>query len=64
MKAAFDYIRAFQRTLGWVTARELERIRNSTVAIAGLGGVGGAHLVLGVARKRLAAAAAPRPGTV
>ncbi len=45
MTAAFDYNTAFQRTLGWVTERELERIRNSTVAIAGLGGVGGAHLL-------------------
>jgi len=45
MTATFDYNTAFQRTLGWVTERELERIRNSTVAIAGLGGVGGAHLL-------------------
>ena len=45
MTATFDYNTAFQRTLGWVTERELERIRNSTVAIACLGGVGGAHLL-------------------
>ena len=45
MTATFDFNTAFQRTLGWVTERELERIRNSTVAIAGLGGVGGAHLL-------------------
>lgn len=45
MTAVFNYNTAFQRTLGWVTAKELERIHNSTVAIAGLGGLGGTHLL-------------------
>ena len=42
--AVFDYNTAFQRTLKWVTAIKRERIRNSAVAIAGLG-IGGAHLL-------------------
>ncbi|MEW8525966.1 MAG: ThiF family adenylyltransferase, partial [Candidatus Thiodiazotropha endolucinida] len=33
------------RTTGWVTESELQRLRNSRVAIAGLGGVGGNHLL-------------------
>jgi molybdopterin-synthase adenylyltransferase len=58
MPAPFDFDTAFQRTLGWVTVPELHRLRRSTVAIAGLGGVGGAHLLtlarLGVGRFHLA----------
>lgn len=41
----FDYHTAFRRTHGWVTWRELERLRGARVAIAGLGGVGGSHLL-------------------
>ncbi|MES9944628.1 MAG: ThiF family adenylyltransferase [Candidatus Thiodiazotropha sp.] len=41
----FDYQTAFSRTVGWVTEAELQRLRNSRVAIAGLGGVGGSHLL-------------------
>ena len=41
----FDYTRAFSRNLGWVTETEQGRLRNARVAIAGLGGVGGAHLL-------------------
>ncbi|PVV06347.1 MAG: hypothetical protein B6D72_07950 [gamma proteobacterium symbiont of Ctena orbiculata] len=41
----FDYHTAFSRTIGWVTEAELQRLRNSRVAIAGLGGVGGSHLL-------------------
>ena len=41
----FDYTRAFSRNLGWVTETEQGRLRHARVAIAGLGGVGGAHLL-------------------
>jgi len=40
----FDYKTAFSRNLGWVTEAEQQQLRRSRVAIAGLGGVGGAHL--------------------
>lgn len=42
---AFDYHEAFNRTVGWVTPAELGRLRSARVAIAGLGGVGGVHLL-------------------
>ncbi len=58
MNQPFDYHRAFMRTVGWVTERELKTLRRTTVAIAGLGGVGGSHLLtlarLGVGRFRIA----------
>lgn len=41
----FDYDTAFTRTVGWVTRPELQTLRNSRVGIAGLGGVGGSHLL-------------------
>lgn len=41
----FDYDRAFSRNIGWVTAPEQARLKQSRIAIAGLGGVGGAHLL-------------------
>jgi molybdopterin/thiamine biosynthesis adenylyltransferase len=41
----FDYDRAFSRNIGWLTASEQTKLRQSRVAIAGLGGVGGAHLL-------------------
>jgi molybdopterin/thiamine biosynthesis adenylyltransferase len=41
----FDFATAFIRTLGWVTAEELARLRAARVAIGGLGGVGGNHLL-------------------
>lgn len=41
----FDYDRAFSRNIGWVTLEEQEKLKKSRVAIAGLGGVGGAHLL-------------------
>lgn len=54
----FDYDTAFARNLGWVTQSEQRALRDKCVAIAGLGGVGGAHLLtlarLGVGRFRLA----------
>lgn len=40
---AFHYDTAFSRNIGWVTADEQARLRRARVAIAGLGGVGGAH---------------------
>lgn len=58
MTTAFDYASAFDRNIGWVTAAEQARLRGARVAIAGLGGVGGFHLLtlarLGVARFRIA----------
>ena len=44
-RAAFRYEEAFSRNLGWVTEREQARLRSSRIAIAGLGGVGGSHLL-------------------
>ena len=41
----FDYESAFSRNLGWVTEAEQGKLRNKRVAIAGLGGVGGVHLL-------------------
>lgn len=42
---SFDYHEAFSRNLGWVTKTEQEVLRNKRVAIAGMGGVGGSHLL-------------------
>lgn len=54
----FDYDIAFSRNLGWITAEEQCVLRGKRVAIAGLGGVGGMHLLtlarLGVGRFHLA----------
>ena len=41
----FSYAEAFRRNLGWVTEAEQETLRRKRIAIAGLGGVGGAHLL-------------------
>lgn len=41
----FDYGQAFSRNIGWVTPEEQARLRQAKVAIAGLGGVGGTHLL-------------------
>ena len=43
--APFSYDEAFDRNLGWVTAWEQQALRAKKVAIAGMGGVGGAHLL-------------------
>jgi tRNA threonylcarbamoyladenosine dehydratase len=54
----FDYNQAFSRNIGWVTNAEQAKLRQSRVAIAGLGGVGGAHLLtlsrLGLAKFNIA----------
>lgn len=41
----FSYSEAFSRNIGWVTEAEQQKLRHSRVAIAGLGGVGGSHLL-------------------
>lgn len=41
---SFNYDEAFSRNIGWLTVPEQDRLRRIRVAIAGLGGVGGAHL--------------------
>jgi molybdopterin/thiamine biosynthesis adenylyltransferase len=55
---SFDYAAAFSRNIGWVTHDEQEKLRESRIAIAGLGGVGGSHLLtltrLGVAKFNIA----------
>jgi molybdopterin/thiamine biosynthesis adenylyltransferase len=43
--AAFDYGLAFSRNIGWVTAEEQQRLARARVAVAGLGGVGGSHVL-------------------
>lgn len=45
MTSSFDYHTAFSRNLGWLTEREQETLRQATVAIAGMGGVGGNYLL-------------------
>lgn len=42
---AFNYDSAFSRNIGWVTHSEQAALKKSRIAIAGLGGVGGAHLL-------------------
>jgi len=41
--AGFDYDAAFSRNIGWITQWEQQELRKKTVAIAGMGGVGGQH---------------------
>ncbi len=41
----FDYDQAFSRNIGWVTQSEQAQLRRKRVAIAGVGGVGGFHLL-------------------
>lgn len=58
MNSSFSYKEAFSRNIGWVLPQEQQRLCETTVAIAGLGGVGGAHLLtltrLGIGRFRIA----------
>lgn len=41
----WSYEEAFQRNRGLITEEEQQKLRNSRVAIAGMGGVGGVHLI-------------------
>jgi molybdopterin/thiamine biosynthesis adenylyltransferase len=41
----FDYQQAFSRNIGWVTSEEQTILQRKKIAIAGLGGVGGSHLL-------------------
>lgn len=54
----FNYNTAFSRNIGWVTEAEQQTLRNARVAIAGMGGVGGIHLLtlarLGVGKFNIA----------
>lgn len=45
MAIAFDYKQAFSRNIGWVTEQEQLILKSKCVAIAGMGGVGGSHLL-------------------
>ena len=58
MASGFSYADAFDRNLGWFTESEQQSLRGKTVAIAGMGGVGGVHLLtlarLGIANFRIA----------
>ena len=54
MNKSFSYQDAFSRNIGWVTATEQAMLRGKRVAIAGMGGVGGVHL-LTLARLGIAA---------
>ncbi len=55
---SFTYDEAFSRNFGWLTQPEQQQLRHKRVAIAGLGGVGGIHLLtlcrLGVGKFHLA----------
>lgn len=41
----YSYTEAFSRNIGWLTAAEQRALRGKRVAIAGMGGVGGVHLL-------------------
>lgn len=45
MSQAFTYSEAFSRNIGWVTSQEQQILKSKRVAIAGMGGVGGIHLL-------------------
>jgi sulfur-carrier protein adenylyltransferase/sulfurtransferase len=50
----FNYDMAFSRNIGWMTEWEQQQLRRSKIAIAGMGGVGGVHMLtlarLGIGR--------------
>jgi molybdopterin/thiamine biosynthesis adenylyltransferase len=54
----FDRDLAFSRNLGWITAEEQRQLAGKRIAVAGLGGVGGSHLLtlvrIGIGRFNLA----------
>lgn len=41
----FDYTEAFSRNIGWITEQEQAILKGKRIAIAGMGGVGGSHLL-------------------
>ena len=41
----FSYSEAFSRNIGWITRDERVSLRHKRIAIAGMGGVGGTHLL-------------------
>ncbi|MBA4388707.1 MAG: hypothetical protein C0404_12050 [Verrucomicrobia bacterium] len=45
MSKTFNYDEAFSRNIGWVTEAEQAALRGKCVAVGGLGGVGGSHLI-------------------
>ncbi len=45
MEQPFNYSEAFCRNIGLLTEEEQEQLRQFTIAIPGMGGVGGAHLI-------------------
>jgi len=45
MSHGFDYDLAFSRNIGWFTEEEQHVLKGKKVAIAGMGGVGGFHLI-------------------
>jgi sulfur-carrier protein adenylyltransferase/sulfurtransferase len=45
MTEPFSYSAAFARNIGWVTPEEQAVLRRKRVALAGMGGVGGSHLL-------------------
>lgn len=45
MSQSFDYDLAYSRNIGWVTEEEQQILKTKRIAIAGLGGVGGEHLL-------------------
>jgi molybdopterin/thiamine biosynthesis adenylyltransferase len=57
-RASWSYDEAFARNRGLISPEEQQRLRNSRVAIVGMGGVGGIHLVtlarLGIGRFTIA----------
>lgn len=45
MRSPFNFTTAFSRNIGWITESEQSVLRSKKIAIAGLGGVGGNHLI-------------------
>jgi molybdopterin/thiamine biosynthesis adenylyltransferase len=45
LNSGFSYEQAFSRNIGWITESEQQELRRKRVAVAGLGGVGGSHLL-------------------
>lgn len=58
MTDSFHYESAFARNIGWLTTAEQQHLRSKRIAIAGMGGVGGFHLLalarLGVGKFNIA----------